>query len=132
MSLTLGTAFVAALAQIHTPRPNQSIRLFDVTSFRFPAFIVPPALKELRSFATLSRSFELLNDFKYEQTDPDIFYGHLAEDTIGLLEGIAAGADGSVGAVDATGTAGYGGVAGRRGHVVKRYDEYRTAWQSHP
>lgn len=106
MSLTLGAAFVAALAQIHTPKPNQSIRLFDVTSFRFPAFIVPPALKELRSFATLSRSFGLLNDFKYEQTDPDIFYGHLAEDTIGLLEGIAAGADGSVGAVDARGTAG--------------------------
>lgn len=43
-------------------------------------------------FATLKRSFGLLGDFKYEQTDPGIFYGHLAEDTIGLLEGIAAGA----------------------------------------
>ncbi|MDO5029906.1 MAG: class I SAM-dependent methyltransferase [Corynebacterium sp.] len=54
--------------------------------------LIPPALKPLRRFATLKRSFGLLNDFKYEQTDPDIFYGHLANDTVGLLEGIAAGA----------------------------------------
>ena len=83
-----------------------------MTSFRFPDFIVPPALRELRSFATLSRSFGLLNDFKYEQTDPDIFYGHLAEDTIGLLEGIAAGADG------AAGSAGAGGPAGTSSSVT--------------
>lgn len=51
----------------------------------------PPALSELRSHCTLRRSFGLLDDFKYEQTDPDRFYGHLAEDTVALLEGIAAG-----------------------------------------
>lgn len=51
----------------------------------------PPALSELRSHCTLRRSFGLLDDFKYEQTDPDRFYGHLAEDTVALLEGIASG-----------------------------------------
>ncbi|WP_255549604.1 bifunctional 2-polyprenyl-6-hydroxyphenol methylase/3-demethylubiquinol 3-O-methyltransferase UbiG [Corynebacterium sp. TAE3-ERU12] len=50
-------------------------------------------LQPLRDFASLQRSFGLLRDFKYEQTDPDIFYGHLAEDTVRLLELIAAGAD---------------------------------------
>lgn len=51
----------------------------------------PPALSALRPHCTLRRSFGLLDDFKYEQTDPDRFYGHLAEDTVALLEGIAAG-----------------------------------------
>ncbi|PMC61839.1 SAM-dependent methyltransferase [Corynebacterium xerosis] len=51
----------------------------------------PPALSALRSHCTLRRSFGLLDDFKYEQTDPDRFYGHLAADTVALLEGIAAG-----------------------------------------
>nr|WP_240393992.1 class I SAM-dependent methyltransferase [Corynebacterium lactis] len=64
---------------------------------KLPSFIVPRALAPLRRFATLRRSFGLLGDFKYEQTDPGIFYGHLAEDTIGLLEGIAAGAAGLAG-----------------------------------
>nr|WP_053413018.1 class I SAM-dependent methyltransferase [Corynebacterium lactis] len=63
-----------------------------MTRFRLPSFFVPRALAPLVRFATLKRSFGLLGDFKYEQTDPGIFYGHLAEDTIGLLEGIAAGA----------------------------------------
>ncbi|WP_295628166.1 bifunctional 2-polyprenyl-6-hydroxyphenol methylase/3-demethylubiquinol 3-O-methyltransferase UbiG [uncultured Corynebacterium sp.] len=52
----------------------------------------PPALSALRPHCTLRRSLGLLDDFKYEQTDPDRFYGHLAEDTVALLEGIAEGA----------------------------------------
>lgn len=53
--------------------------------------LVPPALRSLAGFATLTRSFGLLNDFKYEQPDPDRFYGHLADDTVTLLERIAEG-----------------------------------------
>lgn len=60
-------------------------------------WIVPAALRPATSFATLKRSFGLLNDFKYEQSDPDRFYGHLADDTVTLLERIVAGA-GVVGA----------------------------------
>lgn len=61
-----------------------SSRLFDT--------LVPPTLRPLQHFATLQRSLGLLSDFKFEQTDPDIFYGHLADDTVALLERIAAGA----------------------------------------
>lgn len=49
------------------------------------------ALRVFRRHATLGRSFGLLSDFKYEQTRPDIFYGHLAEDTVGLIRDIYAG-----------------------------------------
>ena len=55
--------------------------------------LVPASLRALQPYATLRRSFGLLDDFKYEQTDPDIFYGHLAADTVTLLEKIAAGAE---------------------------------------
>ena len=48
-----------------------------------------------RRRATLRRSFGLLSDFKYEQTRPDIFYGHLAEDTVGLIRDIYAGVRGA-------------------------------------
>ncbi|CAM2845713.1 bifunctional 2-polyprenyl-6-hydroxyphenol methylase/3-demethylubiquinol 3-O-methyltransferase UbiG [Corynebacterium jeikeium] len=48
-------------------------------------------LSVFRRRATLRRSFGLLSDFKYEQTRPDIFYGHLAEDTVGLIRDIYAG-----------------------------------------
>ncbi|MGN0095199.1 MAG: class I SAM-dependent methyltransferase [Corynebacterium sp.] len=44
-----------------------------------------PGLPTLRRRATLRRSLGLLGDFRFEQTDPDRFYGHLAEDTVGLL-----------------------------------------------
>ncbi len=46
------------------------------------------ALSSLRPFATLRRSVGLLRDFKYEQTDPAIFYGHIAEDTAEMLQRI--------------------------------------------
>jgi len=52
----------------------------------------PPALRALRPHCTLRRSLGLLDSFKYEQPDPDRFYGHLADDTVALLEGIAEGA----------------------------------------
>ncbi|OFT33898.1 SAM-dependent methyltransferase [Corynebacterium sp. HMSC08A12] len=60
----------------------------------------PPArqrqtLSVFRRRATLRRSFGLLSDFKYEQTRPDIFYGHLAEDTVGLIRDIYAGVRGA-------------------------------------
>ncbi|WP_313410328.1 class I SAM-dependent methyltransferase [Aeromicrobium sp.] len=35
--------------------------------------------------ATLKRSFGLLSDFRYEQTDPDLFYGALARDSVELI-----------------------------------------------
>lgn len=51
-------------------------------------------LSVFRRRATLRRSFGLLNDFKYEQTRPDIFYGHLAADTVGLIRDVYAGVRG--------------------------------------
>lgn len=47
-----------------------------------------PSLPTLRRRATLRRSLGLLADFRYEQTDPDRFYGHLAADTVGVLSDI--------------------------------------------
>ncbi len=35
--------------------------------------------------ATLRRSVGLLSDFRYEQTDPDLFYGALARDSVELI-----------------------------------------------
>lgn len=52
-------------------------------------------LSVFRRRATLRRSFGLLSDFKYEQTRPDIFYGHLAEDTVELIRDIYAGVRGA-------------------------------------
>jgi len=51
-------------------------------------------LSVFRRRATLRRSFGLLSDFKYEQTRPDIFYGHLAADTVGLIRDVYAGVRG--------------------------------------
>lgn len=49
-------------------------------------------LPTLRRRATLRRSLSLLADFRFEQPDPDRFYGHLAEDTVALLSDIWADA----------------------------------------
>ncbi|HIW91054.1 MAG TPA: methyltransferase domain-containing protein [Candidatus Corynebacterium avicola] len=57
-----------------------------------PASSARSALPSLRRRATLRRSLGLLTDFRFEQTDPDRFYGHLAEDTVGLLSDIWADA----------------------------------------
>lgn len=42
-------------------------------------------LPRLRRRATLRRSWGLLRDVRVEQSDPDHFYGHLAQDTVGVL-----------------------------------------------
>ncbi|KAB1503234.1 class I SAM-dependent methyltransferase [Corynebacterium sp. 320] len=77
--------------------------------------IVNPALTQWKKRATLRRAWGLLSDFKYEQTNPDIFYGHLAEDTVGLIKALYAGATGSALAhtriLDVGGGPGYFGVA---------------------
>lgn len=44
--------------------------------------------------ATLRRSVSLLSDFRYEQTDPDRFYGALASDSLELIADLHAGATG--------------------------------------
>ncbi|MDG3010286.1 class I SAM-dependent methyltransferase [Rhodococcus sp. D2-41] len=45
--------------------------------------------------ATLSRSVRLLSDFRFEQSDPDRFYGALAADSVHLIEDLHRGATGS-------------------------------------
>ncbi|WP_309226743.1 MULTISPECIES: class I SAM-dependent methyltransferase [unclassified Mycolicibacterium] len=40
------------------------------------------------SRATLSRSIRLLSEFRFEQSDPARFYGGLAKDTVGLVDGL--------------------------------------------
>lgn len=64
------------------------------------------ALPNLRRRATLRRSVGLLADFRFEQSDPDRFYGHLAADTVGLLSDIwaDAGDTASTGATSLAGT----------------------------
>lgn len=44
--------------------------------------------KRFARYATLRRSARLLNDFRYEQPDPDRFYGALAADTAALVAGV--------------------------------------------
>lgn len=52
-------------------------------------------LRFWRPHATFRRAWGLLSDFKYEQTRPDIFYGHLAADTVSLIESVWRGATAS-------------------------------------
>ena len=51
-------------------------------------------LRPLRRRATLRRSLHLLSDFRFEQSDPDRFYGRLAEDTVRLIRDLQDGATG--------------------------------------
>ncbi|GGF93488.1 putative methyltransferase [Rhodococcoides trifolii] len=44
--------------------------------------------------ATLRRSVALASDFRYEQTDPALFYGNLAVDTAALVDDVYVGATG--------------------------------------
>lgn len=53
-----------------------------------------PVTRVFARRATLRRSVRLLSDFRYEQTDPDIFYGALARDSLELVEDLYAGANG--------------------------------------
>jgi SAM-dependent methyltransferase len=45
--------------------------------------------------ATLSRSVRLLSQFRFEQSDPDRFYGALAEDTVALVDDLWTGTTGA-------------------------------------
>jgi SAM-dependent methyltransferase len=45
--------------------------------------------------ATLSRSLRLLSQFRFEQRDPDRFYGALAADTVAMVTDLWMSADGS-------------------------------------
>ena len=45
--------------------------------------------------ATLSRSVRLLGQFRFEQTDPDRFYGALAADTAALVGDLWTGTTGT-------------------------------------
>lgn len=49
------------------------------------------------NISTLRRSLGLLADFRFEQSDPDRFYGHLAADTARLVEALAEDLLGPVG-----------------------------------
>ncbi|WP_024795687.1 class I SAM-dependent methyltransferase [Tomitella biformata] len=52
------------------------------------------ATRHLAARATLRRAVGLLGDFRYEQTDPDRFYGALAKDSVELLRDLYLGATG--------------------------------------
>lgn len=56
--------------------------------------------------ATLRRAAGLLNDFRYEQSDPARFYGALAADTAGMVEAFVPDLDGKV-ILDVGGGPGY-------------------------
>ena len=49
-------------------------------------------LDPVRRRATFRRALGLLADFRFEQSDPDRFYGHLADDTVELIRGLWVGA----------------------------------------
>lgn len=70
---------------------------------------VPAALRPLSRYATLRRAWGLLADFRFEQTDPDRFYGHLAQDTVGLITHVVEGAQ-AIGAFDPTAGTGIHGA----------------------
>ena len=53
-----------------------------------------PATARLARRATLRRSVRLLGEFRYEQPDPDRFYGALAHDTALLIDDLYRGATG--------------------------------------
>ncbi|KKE99298.1 class I SAM-dependent methyltransferase [Mycolicibacterium obuense] len=48
--------------------------------------------------ATLARSLRLLSAFRFEQSDPDRFYGALADDTVSLVADLWTGVTGTVAA----------------------------------
>lgn len=69
--------------------PRSHLRAFTLASRTHQT------LKFWRPQATFRRAWGLLSDFKYEQTRPDIFYGHLAADTVSLIAAVWRGATAS-------------------------------------
>ncbi len=61
--------------------------------------------------ATLARSLRLLSSFRFEQSDPDRFYGALADDTVALVTdlwtGLTGAAPGGLTVLDVGGGPGY-------------------------
>lgn len=55
----------------------------------------PSVTRRFAGRATLKRSWCLLRDFRHEQTDPDLFYGALASDSVGLIDDLYQGVTGS-------------------------------------
>ena len=84
-------------------------------------------LPTLRRRATLRRSLGLLADFRYEQADPDRFYGHLAADTVGVLSAVWADA-GDTGSLAGTRILDVGGGPGyfARAFASAGVDNYVT------
>lgn len=64
---------------------------------------IPTVLRPLRHRATLRRSVGLLGDFRFEQSDPDRFYGRLADDTVDLITDLHHGASGNPSGTGLTG-----------------------------
>ncbi len=66
---------------------NRRTRRRYVRSLRFLREPCPIASRDplLRPPRHLRRSVGLLSDFRYEQTDPDLFYGALARDSVELI-----------------------------------------------
>lgn len=79
------------------------------------ALRIPEVLQPWKKQAHLRRSFMLLDSFKYEQPDPDRFYGLLARDTVRLIEAIWKGSGNEsltdTRILDVGGGPGYFGVA---------------------
>lgn len=61
---------------------------------RVPEVFIPQPLKLLSRYATLRRAVGLLRDFKFEQSDPDRFYSHLAQDTVEVISRLWEGVTG--------------------------------------
>ncbi len=55
----------------------------------------PRAARRLARRATLRRSVRLLGDFRFEQTDPDRFYGALARDSAAMIDDLYRDATGA-------------------------------------
>ncbi|MGZ8177442.1 class I SAM-dependent methyltransferase [Williamsia sp. SKLECPSW1] len=69
--------------------------------------MVAPGLERLARRATLRRAAGLLNDFRYEQPDPDRFYSALARDSVELIDDLHPDGLAGAGVLDVGGGPGY-------------------------
>lgn len=60
--------------------------------------MVAPITARFARRATLARALRLLGEFRHEQTDPDRFYGALADDTVALVTDVWQGTHGGTAA----------------------------------
>lgn len=66
-------------------RINDSLIYFSMRSVRYISVSQAPVTRKFARRATLKRSVKLLTAFRVEQTDPDVFYGAIAEDSVLML-----------------------------------------------